>query len=101
MKNDLKLLNKGLTNGSRRNEKTGVGTIGLFRAQLRFNQANTLPVITTTFMNVKAVIHELLWFIGGNAKIKYLQDNSVLIWNEWGDENGNLGHVSGVRWSAW
>ncbi|MDR2778796.1 MAG: thymidylate synthase [Puniceicoccales bacterium] len=101
MKNYLELLNQVLTNGEKRNDRTGVGTIGLFGAQLRFNLIDTFPVITTKFVNLKAVIHELLWFIGGNTNIKYLQDNGVNIWNEWADENGNLGRVYGAQWRTW
>ncbi|MDR1173445.1 MAG: thymidylate synthase [Puniceicoccales bacterium] len=101
MKNYLELLNEVLASGEKRTDRTGVGTIGLFGAQLRFDQTNTFPVITTKFVNLKAVIHELLWFISGNTNVKYLQDNGVKIWNEWADENGNLGRVYGAQWRTW
>ncbi|MDR2603640.1 MAG: thymidylate synthase [Puniceicoccales bacterium] len=101
MKNYLELLNEVLTNGEKRNDRTGVGTIGLFGAQLRFSLTDVFPVVTTKFINLKAVIHELLWFISGNTNVKYLQDNGVKIWNEWADENGNLGRVYGAQWRTW
>ena len=101
MKNYLNLLENVLTTGETREDRTGVGTIGLFGAQLRFDLRNSFPVLTTKFVNLKAVIHELLWFISGNTNIKYLQDNGVKIWNEWADEDGNLGRVYGVQWRAW
>ncbi|MDR1401807.1 MAG: thymidylate synthase [Puniceicoccales bacterium] len=101
MRNYLELLGKVLKTGEKRCDRTGVGTIGLFGAQLRFNLRNNFPVLTTKFVSLKSVIHELLWFISGNTNVKYLQDNGVKIWNEWADENGNLGRVYGAQWRAW
>jgi thymidylate synthase len=101
MRNYLELLETVLKTGERRNDRTGVGTIGLFGAQLRFDLRDTFPVVTTKFVNLKAVIHELLWFVGGNTNIGYLRDNGVKIWDAWADENGNLGRVYGAQWRSW
>jgi thymidylate synthase len=101
MRNYLDLLERVLTTGERRLDRTGIGTIGLFGAQLRFDLRNNFPIVTTKFVAMKAVIHELLWFIGGNTNVKYLRDNGVKIWDEWADENGNLGRVYGAQWRTW
>jgi thymidylate synthase len=101
MQNYLQLLKDVLENGEKRQDRTGVGTIGLFGAQLRFDLQKNFPIITTKFVNMKAVIHELLWFISGNTNIEYLRDNGVNIWNEWADTDGNLGRVYGAQWRSW
>jgi thymidylate synthase len=101
MRNYLDLLRKVLTEGETRPDRTGVGTVGLFGAQMCFDLRTHFPVITTKFVSLKSVIHELLWFIGGNTNVKYLQDNGVKIWNEWADENGDLGRVYGAQWRTW
>ncbi|MDR1432856.1 MAG: thymidylate synthase [Puniceicoccales bacterium] len=101
MQNYLELLERVLSSGETRKDRTGIGTIGLFGAQLRFDLRSNFPVITTKFVSLKSIIHELLWFIGGNTNIRYLQDNGVKIWNEWADGNGNLGRVYGAQWRAW
>jgi thymidylate synthase len=101
MKNYLELLGKVVSDGEKRNGRTGVGTIGLFGAQLRFDLMDTFPIATPKYVNLKTVIHELLWFISGNTNVKYLQDHGVKIWNEWADGNGNLGRIYGVEWRMW
>lgn len=101
VQNYLQLLKYVLENGEQRKDRTGVGTIGLFGAQLRFDLRSTFPILTTKLINIKAVIYELLWFISGNTNIKYLQDNGVKIWNEWADKDGNLGRVYGAQWREW
>lgn len=101
MRNYLDLLQHVLTHGEMRDDRTGVGTVGLFGAQLRFELKEHFPIITTKLVNMKAVIYELLWFISGNTNVKFLQDHDVKIWNEWADENGDLGRVYGAQWRTW
>lgn len=101
MRNYLDLLENVLKNGHVRNDRTGVGTIGLFGAQLRFDISEKFPLLTTKKVHLKAIIHELLWFLQGETNIKYLKDNGVTIWDEWADENGNLGPVYGSQWRKW
>jgi thymidylate synthase len=95
------LLKKVIEHGVIRTDRTETGTIGLFGHQLRFNLASGFPLITTKKVYLKAIIHELLWFIKGDTNIAYLQQNGVRIWNEWADENGNLGPVYGEQWRKW
>jgi thymidylate synthase len=96
-----KLLTHVLEHGEKRIDRTGVGTISCFGYTNRFNLHNGFPLLTTKKIHFHSVVHELLWFLKGDTNIKYLQDNNVRIWNEWADENGNLGPVYGKQWRAW
>ena len=101
MKSYLELMEHVLENGTKKHDRTGVGTLSVFGAQLRFNLENGFPLLTTKKLHLRSIIHELLWFLKGETNIKYLKDNSVRIWDEWADENGNLGPVYGHQWRSW
>ena len=101
MKAYLDLLDHLLENGVVRDDRTGTGTLGCFGYQMRFDLSRGFPVTTTKKLHLRSIIHELLWFIQGDTNIKYLKDNGVRIWDDWADENGDLGPVYGYQWRSW